>query len=47
MNISMRKRVYIGVVSGSVTGLLLLFVIHQVGKTENTTSPLAENKKAS
>jgi hypothetical protein len=40
------ERVYIGVVSGLVTGLLLLFVIHQVGKTENTTSPLAENKKA-
>ncbi len=35
------ERVYIGVVSGLGTGVLLLFVIHQVGKTENTTSPFA------
>ena len=40
------ERVYIRVVSGLVTGLLLLFVIHQVGRTENTTSPLAENIEA-
>jgi hypothetical protein len=36
--------VYIGVVSGFVTGVLLLLVIHRVGKTEGTTSPLSENK---
>jgi hypothetical protein len=40
------ERVYIGVVSGFVTGLLLLLVVHQVGKTERTTSPLTEIIKA-
>lgn len=36
------ERVYIGVVSGLVTGLLLLFVIHQAGQVENTANRLAE-----
>ncbi|MGA2505641.1 MAG: hypothetical protein ABSG01_16285 [Anaerolineales bacterium] len=38
------ERVYIGVVSGLVTGILLLLVIHQVRKKESTNSPLSENK---
>jgi hypothetical protein len=38
-------RVCIGVVSGLVTGVLLLLVIHQVGKMESTSSPLSENKR--
>jgi hypothetical protein len=40
------ERVYIGVVSGLVTGLLLLFVIHQAGQVENTANRLAEKIKA-
>jgi hypothetical protein len=40
------ERVYIGGVSGLVTGLLLLFVIHQAGQKENITSSLAEKIKA-
>jgi len=40
------ERVYIGVVSGLVTGLLLLFVIHQAGQVEITANRLAEKIKA-
>jgi hypothetical protein len=40
------ERVYIGVVSGLVTGLLLLFVIHQAGQVENTANRLTEKTKA-
>jgi hypothetical protein len=40
------ERVTIGVVSGLVTGLLLLFVIHQAGQSENTARRLAEKIKA-
>lgn len=40
------ERVYIGLVSGLITGLLLLFIIHQVGNKANITSLQAEKKKA-
>jgi len=40
------ERVYIGVVSGLITGFLLLFVIHQAGQVENTANRLAETIKA-
>jgi hypothetical protein len=38
------ERVYIGVVSGLVTGILLLLVIRLVGKTDSTPSLLSDNK---
>jgi hypothetical protein len=38
-------RVYIGVVSGFVTGVLLLLVVHHVGKKESSTIPLSEDKR--
>jgi len=40
------ERVFLGGVSGLVTGILLLFVIDQAGKKANTASPLAENNTA-
>jgi len=39
------ERVYLGLASGLVTGLLLLFVIYQAGKAKDRANQLAEEQR--